>query len=110
MNIHATGDIPSTWREVKIIAILKSGKHAADQSSYRPISLLCTTSKWFEYVLLARFSSLVEPNLDVCWQTKMLREFDCIKANPELPFHEDLQNLPNMRLNHANPSGALQMF
>ncbi|KAJ8350088.1 hypothetical protein SKAU_G00252180 [Synaphobranchus kaupii] len=57
------GIIPKAWRESKVIAILKPGKPAYDPASYRPISLLCTSYKLFERLLLARISPLVEPVL-----------------------------------------------
>ena len=35
--------IPALWRQSKIIAILKAGKHSVIPKSYRPISVLCHT-------------------------------------------------------------------
>ena len=60
---HSTGIVPSIWREAKTIVILKPGKPADRPESYRPISLLCTTYKLFERLLLTRISPLVEPTL-----------------------------------------------
>ena len=62
-HIHSSGVIPKAWRESKVIAIIKPGKPANDPASYRPISLLCTSYKLFERLLLVRLSPLVEPVL-----------------------------------------------
>jgi hypothetical protein len=42
-----------------VISILKPGKVPADPSSYLPISLLDTTGKLFENILLARILHVV---------------------------------------------------
>ena len=59
--------LPLDWsssikmEESKIIAIPKPGKPLDNAAIFRPISLLCTTYKLFEHLLLARLSPKVEP-------------------------------------------------
>jgi hypothetical protein len=48
------------WKQSKIIVILKPGKPSDDPKSFRPISLLCTTFKLMERILLARLTPLFE--------------------------------------------------
>ena len=48
----ASADIPSIWKQAIIIALLKSGKPASLDTSYRPISLLSPTAKVLERLLL----------------------------------------------------------
>jgi hypothetical protein len=60
-----TGNIPKSWRETKVIAVLKPGKTAQDPKNYRPIALLSVVYKLFEKVLANRMSSLVESQLPV---------------------------------------------
>lgn len=45
---------PPVWKHARVISILKPGKDPTLPSSYRPISLLDTTGKLFEKILLAR--------------------------------------------------------
>jgi len=44
--------IPNTWKQAKIIPILKPNKPPTEPTSYRPISLLCTPSKILERLVL----------------------------------------------------------
>jgi hypothetical protein len=44
----------STWKQARVVSILKTGKDPTLPSSYRPISLLDTVGKFFEKILLAR--------------------------------------------------------
>ena len=50
---------PRTWREAKVICILKPGKDPLHPANYRSISLLSVLSKVFERILLARLSPLL---------------------------------------------------
>jgi len=49
-----THHFPTVWKHDRIISILKPEKDPALPSSYRPISLLETTGKLFEKILLTR--------------------------------------------------------
>ena len=49
--------IPTLWRQSKIIAKLKTEKDTAIPNSYRPISLLCHTYKFFERMILKQNST-----------------------------------------------------
>ena len=55
--------ISKIWRQSNIIAILKPGKDSAIPKNYRPISLLCHTSKLYERLILNRVSPLLEQHL-----------------------------------------------
>ena len=48
------GDIPADWLLNLACPVLKPGKDPTDISSHRPISLLCSSQKVFEKVLLGR--------------------------------------------------------
>ena len=50
---------PNSWKNAKVVPILKPNKPPTEPSSYRPISLLSTLSKLFERILTARLTSLV---------------------------------------------------
>ena len=50
---------PNSWKNAKVVPILKPNKPPSEPSSYRPISLLSTLSKLFERVLTARLTSFV---------------------------------------------------
>ena len=52
--------VPSLWRKANIVAIPKPGKTLSDPKSYRPISLLCSTYKLLERMVLARIQPTVE--------------------------------------------------
>jgi hypothetical protein len=54
-NIVNSNNIPMTWCESKVIAILKPNKEPTDPKKYRPISLQSSTYKLFERMILARF-------------------------------------------------------
>jgi hypothetical protein len=45
---------PSTWKDARVVSILKPGKYTTLPSSYIPINLLDTVGKLFEKILLAR--------------------------------------------------------
>ena len=51
------------WRRATVNAVLKPGKDETCASSYRPISLLCTSYKLLERVILARISPIVDKTL-----------------------------------------------
>ena len=52
--------IPKQWRHANVISILKPGKPEASLRSYLPISLLCTTYKLLEQILLTRIESIID--------------------------------------------------
>ena len=58
-----TQHIPTIWRKAIITAPLKPGKDPNLPKSYRPISLLCTTYKLFERLLLSRLSPQIDAEL-----------------------------------------------
>ena len=49
-----TGEIPALWRSGLIVPILKKAKPTAEVKSYRPVTLLCCTSKVMERMVAAR--------------------------------------------------------
>ncbi|XP_055529426.1 uncharacterized protein LOC129721179 [Wyeomyia smithii] len=52
--------IPKAWRQVKIIAIKKPDKPAADHRSYRPIAMLSCIRKLLEKMILRRLDNWAE--------------------------------------------------
>ena len=48
------------WRHANVISLLKPGKPETSPRSYRPISLLCTTDKLCEGILLTRIEPIVD--------------------------------------------------
>ena len=56
--------IPSIWKSSTVIPILKPGKDSSLSTSYRPISLLCTSAKVMEALLLPTVNSHVLPSAD----------------------------------------------
>ena len=58
-----SGHIPNMWRRSSVVATLKPGKDEQSPKSYRPISLLCTSYKLLERVILARIKPLIETKL-----------------------------------------------
>jgi hypothetical protein len=64
-NIVNSNNIPNTWRESKVIAILKPNKEPTDPKNYRPISLLLSKYKLFERMILARLQSTIEASLPI---------------------------------------------
>jgi len=55
--------MPRMWRRASIIAILKPGKDSKLRQSYRPISLLCTSYKLLERIVLNRIYPIAGPCL-----------------------------------------------
>jgi ribonuclease HI len=49
-----TGEVPALWRSGIIVPILKNAKPTAEIKSYRPVTLLCCTSKVMERMVMAR--------------------------------------------------------
>ena len=62
-NCFTQNNIPTIWRNWKIIAILKHGKDSVTPKNYRPISLLCHTYKLHERLILNRISPTIEEHL-----------------------------------------------
>lgn len=60
-GILRTGCFPTTWKHGKVIVLPKAGKDRRHPESYRPITLLSTTAKLFERLLLSR----VRPSLNL---------------------------------------------
>lgn len=57
-----TAEVPANWRTAEIVAIPKKGKPPSELSSYRPISLLSTTSKLTERLIQGRLQHWLEAN------------------------------------------------
>ncbi|CAH2218239.1 jg9830 [Pararge aegeria aegeria] len=60
-GILRTGHFPNPWKLGRVILIPKPGKNIMLPSSYRPITLLSTTSKLFEKLLLLQLLPHVQP-------------------------------------------------
>ena len=52
--------IPKQWRRANVISLLKPGKPETSPQSYCPISLLCTTYKLLEQILLTQIDPIVD--------------------------------------------------
>ena len=52
--------IPKQWRHTNVICLLKPGKPETSPRSYCPISLLCTTYKLLEQILLTRIEPIID--------------------------------------------------
>lgn len=57
-RIIDSGILPKTWKNAKVVAVLKPNKPAEDTSNYRPISLLSCSLKLFEGVYLEESNRL----------------------------------------------------
>ena len=55
--------IPRMWRRATVVSLLKPGKPVSEAPSYRPISLLCSSFKLLERVLLNRIYPIIDPLL-----------------------------------------------
>ena len=56
--------IPAIWKSSLIIPIPKSGKDTSQGSSYRPVSLLCPTTKVLETLILPMINKYLQPAPD----------------------------------------------
>ena len=64
-----SGEVPSRWKEAKVIPLLKAGKDAGEVGSYRPVSLTSCLGKWMERVLAARIRYKLESEGSISkWQ------------------------------------------
>ena len=77
---------PRKWRQARVVALLKPNKEPTNPKSYRPISLLCTTYKLYERLILNRVSPTIEecltpdqagfrPGRSCCGQVLNLTQF-----------------------------------
>ena len=55
--------ITRMWHCANVIRLLKPGKHQTSPQSYRPISLLFSTYKMMEHLLLRRINPIINPLL-----------------------------------------------
>ena len=56
-------NIPTVWRQSKIIAILKPGKDSSIPKNYLPKSILCHMLKLYEIMMLNRITPAIEQHL-----------------------------------------------
>ncbi|XP_043204749.1 uncharacterized protein LOC122371992 [Amphibalanus amphitrite] len=56
----SAADVPASWKVAEIVAIPKKGKPPSELSSYRPISLLSSTSKLAERLVQGRLQHWLE--------------------------------------------------
>lgn len=61
-NIFNSGNVPSQWRQIRVIPIPKSGASANANSKPRPISLMSCTCKIFHAMITKRLEWYVEKN------------------------------------------------
>lgn len=64
-HIMQTGVVPPVFKKAKIISLLRPGKPKDKPESYRPISLLSTTYKLLEWLILGRIEPILEEHLPV---------------------------------------------
>ncbi len=55
--------LPKKWKQAKVVALLKPHKDPHQAKSYRPISLLCSSFKLYERLLMSRMTPEVEKHL-----------------------------------------------
>lgn len=60
-GIMRTGHFPQRWKSGRVIMLPKAKKNVLKPESYRPITLLPTTSKVFEFLLLRHLVSPLTP-------------------------------------------------
>ncbi len=51
-----THRVPKIWKKAKVVALLKPDKDPKSPKSYRPISLLCTLYKLYEWLIMTHIS------------------------------------------------------
>jgi len=61
-KIWVTSAVPSLWKKVIVVPILKTGKDHKSTASYRPIFLTSTTGKSMERIINTRLNYLLETN------------------------------------------------
>jgi Reverse transcriptase (RNA-dependent DNA polymerase) len=59
-EIFTLGCCPKSWKDSKVVSILKPGKPPNDANSYRPISLLSCIRKLFEKIVCTRLDHWAE--------------------------------------------------
>jgi potassium voltage-gated channel Eag-related subfamily H protein 8 len=57
-----TGVVPSLWKKVIVVPILKADKDPTSTTSYRPISLTSTMGKTMERIINTRLNLVLETN------------------------------------------------
>jgi len=85
--------IPKMWSRASIIALLKPGKLDSSSKSYRPISLLCTTFKLTERLILNRINPIVEKFLPhkqagFCSGRSAVDRVACLTQNIKQAFND----------------------
>jgi len=61
-SILQLGYFPTIWKATKVIPVHKPNKPPTDVNSYRPISLLSSTSKLLERIIASRLTTFVNQN------------------------------------------------
>jgi hypothetical protein len=56
----SAGTCPESWRDTKVVSILKPGKEPNNAKSYRPISLLSCVRKLFKKMICTRLDYWAE--------------------------------------------------
>ena len=85
--------IPKMWSRTSVIALLKQGKLDSSSKSYRPISLLCTTFKLTERLILNRINPIVEKFLHhkqagFCSGRSTVDQVACLTQNIKQAFND----------------------
>lgn len=60
-GILRTGEFPTCWKKGQVIMLPKPGKNTTKPESYRPITLLTSTSKLFEKLVLSHLIPHIPP-------------------------------------------------
>lgn len=85
-NIVNSNKTLKSWRESKIIAISNPNKEPTDSKNYKPISLLLSTYKLFERMILARLQPVIKASLPI-EQACFRKNRNCCDQALALPTH-----------------------
>ncbi|KAJ8356514.1 hypothetical protein SKAU_G00193080 [Synaphobranchus kaupii] len=96
---------------VNIIRKLAGNSWGSNAHTLRPASLalvystaeFCSTA-WANSCYTKELTLSFTLQCGIRRREKMLKDLCTIEANPDLPIHDGLYNLPNMRLTNTNPS------
>jgi hypothetical protein len=85
-QIFCSGKSPKLWKELVVVAILKSDKSTDSPKSYRPISLLSLILKLMERFILKRISPIIEKAIP-SYQRGSKHSRDCCEQVAALTSH-----------------------